>query len=49
MRYKTSKALEQAVKAAAVKLGQRKENYGKTLVVLFPDSGERYLSTPLYT
>ncbi len=38
-----------AALAAAVKLGQRKENYGKTLVVLFPDSGERYLSTPLYT
>ena len=26
-----------------------KENPGKTVVVLLPDSGERYLSTPMYT
>ncbi len=31
---------------AAVLLAARKENAGKTLVVLLPDTGERYLSTP---
>ena len=29
-------------------IGVLKENPGKTLVVLLPDSGERYLSTPMY-
>lgn len=33
---------------AAVKLAERKENEGKTIVVLLPDSGDRYLSTPLF-
>ncbi len=36
-----------ALKAAAV-LAARPENKGKTIVVLLPDSGDRYLSTPLF-
>lgn len=33
---------------AAVELAKREENKGKNIVVLLPDSGERYLSTDLY-
>ena len=33
---------------AAVKEAQKAENEGKTIVVLLPDSGDRYLSTALY-
>ncbi len=33
---------------AALELAKRPENEGKTIVVLLPDSGERYLSTPMY-
>ena len=33
---------------AAIQLAQRSENQGKTIVVLLPDTGDRYLSTPLF-
>ena len=34
---------------AALQLAQRAENEGKNIVVLLPDSGDRYLSTPLFS
>jgi cysteine synthase A len=33
---------------AASQLSQRPENEGKTMVVIFPDTGERYISTEMF-
>ena len=38
-----------AALAAAVQIARRSENTGKTIVTIFPDSGSRYLSTPLFS
>lgn len=38
-----------AALSAAVSLLRRSENRGKTVVVLLPDTGERYLSTPMFS
>ena len=38
-----------AAVAAAIKLAQKDEFKGKTIVAILPDTGERYLSTALYS
>jgi len=37
-----------AAMAAALEIASRPESHGKTIVVVLPDSGERYLSTPMF-
>lgn len=37
-----------AALSAAVKIAKRKENTSKTIVVILPDTGDRYLSTPMF-
>ncbi len=38
-----------AALSAAIRVAKREENCGKTVVVLLPDTGERYLSTPMFS
>ena len=38
-----------AALAAAVSIAKRDENAGKNIVVILPDGGDRYMSTPLFS
>ena len=40
--------MRSAANWAAVELAKRPENSGKNIVVLLPDTGDRYLSTPMF-
>ena len=37
-----------AALSAAIEVAKREENEGKTVVVILPDSGDRYLSTEMF-
>ena len=37
-----------AALSAAIEVAKREENQGKTIVVILPDSGDRYLSTEMF-